>query len=156
MHQVCIVRDDEALPDNEIGEIWIAGPSKSQEYWGNPSATAEELNASLASRPGVPFLRTGDIGFLRQGELYISGRAKDLIIVRGRNIWPQDLEKSAELSDKRLRPGCVACFSLKGEMQDVVIGVVAEVRDPKGSDEAQLQIITEHIRFVTVAEPLSQ
>lgn len=142
------MRGGEALPDNEVGEIWITGPSKSQAYWENPTATAEELNASIASRPGIPFLRTGDVGFMREEQLYISGRAKDLIIVRGRNIWPQDLEKSVELSDKRLRPGCVACFPLEGETQDVVIGVVAEVRDPKRLDEAQLQIIAETIRFL--------
>ncbi|HSK77319.1 MAG TPA: amino acid adenylation domain-containing protein, partial [Thermoanaerobaculia bacterium] len=107
----------EPLPSGRIGEIWIAGQSVARGYWGRPEETAETFGARLAGsgeRAGGPaFLRTGDLGFLGGGELYVTGRIKDLIILRGRNFYPQDLELTAGNSHPDLRPGGGAAFSVK-------------------------------------------
>jgi len=99
-----------AVPDGCVGEVWVAGPSVAGGYWRRPEDSAEIFAARLDGRG--PYLRTGDLGFLRDGQLFISGRAKDMIIVRGRNYFPQDLERVAERSHPALRPGCVAAFAL--------------------------------------------
>ncbi|MBD2298139.1 non-ribosomal peptide synthetase [Nostoc sp. FACHB-190] len=98
-------------PD-EIGEIWVAGLSVGQGYWHRPAETAETFGAYLADTGEGPFLRTGDLGFLQDGELFITGRAKDLIIIRGRNLYPQDIELTAERSHSSLRPGANAAFTV--------------------------------------------
>ena len=101
----------------------MRSPSKAQGYWNQPSLTADIFNAfpSTSSSSSSPsssdngFLRTGDLGFLHEGELFICGRSKDLIIVRGTNHFPQDIEKSAEDQILELRPGCSAAFSLPND-----------------------------------------
>ncbi|MBD2494898.1 non-ribosomal peptide synthetase [Nostoc sp. FACHB-280] len=98
-------------PD-EIGEIWVSGLSVGQGYWHRPAETAETFGAYLADTDEGPFLRTGDLGFLQDGELFITGRAKDLIIIRGRNLYPQDIELTAERSHSSLRPGANAAFTV--------------------------------------------
>ncbi|MBD2592895.1 amino acid adenylation domain-containing protein [Nostoc spongiaeforme FACHB-130] len=98
-------------PD-EIGEIWVAGLSVGQGYWHRPAETTETFGAYLADTDEGPFLRTGDLGFLQDGELFITGRAKDLIIIRGRNLYPQDIELTAERSHSSLRPGANAAFTV--------------------------------------------
>ncbi|MBD2453057.1 amino acid adenylation domain-containing protein [Nostoc sp. FACHB-87] len=98
-------------PD-EIGEIWVSGLSVGQGYWHRPAETAETFGAYLADTGEGPFLRTGDLGFLQDGELFITGRAKDLIIIRGRNLYPQDIELTAERSHSSLRPGANAAFTV--------------------------------------------
>ena len=85
-----------AVPDGVVGEIWAAGANNGTGYWGQPALSAEIFAARLARGPRTRFLRTGDLGFLRDGELFVTGRIKDLIIVRGRNLYPQDLESSAQ------------------------------------------------------------
>jgi acyl-CoA synthetase (AMP-forming)/AMP-acid ligase II len=95
-----------------IGEVWIAGPTVCAGYWQRPERTAETFAARL---PGddTPWLRTGDLGHLdAEGELFICGRAKDLIIIRGRNHHPQDLELTAERAHPALRAGGGAAFSV--------------------------------------------
>ncbi len=118
-----------------IGEIWVAGPSVAQGYWGRPEETARDFGARLADdgpgSDGGPFLRTGDLGFLHEGELFVTGRLKDLIILRGRNLYPQDLELTAERSHPELRPGCSAAFSLDMDGEERLI-VVCEL-DPKST-----------------------
>jgi acyl-CoA synthetase (AMP-forming)/AMP-acid ligase II len=106
-----------------VGEIWVAGPSVALGYWGKPEETARTLGARLAGESCGPYLRTGDLGFLRAGELFVTGRLKDLIILRGRNHYPQDLELTAEESHPALRPGCGAAFSAEvaGEERLVVV-----------------------------------
>ncbi|HEV7786800.1 MAG TPA: fatty acyl-AMP ligase, partial [Thermoanaerobaculia bacterium] len=96
MDQRLAVVDPESgrpVSDGQEGEIWISGPSVAQGYWGQPEATERDFRARLAGDPADagegPFLRTGDLGFLRGGELFVTGRLKDLIIVRGRNHYPQ-------------------------------------------------------------------
>jgi acyl-CoA synthetase (AMP-forming)/AMP-acid ligase II len=98
-------------PD-EVGEIWVSGKSVAQGYWRRPDQTLATFGAFLAGGTGGPFLRTGDLGFVREGELFVTGRLKDLIIVRGRNYYPQDIELTAERSHPALRPGCNAAFAV--------------------------------------------
>lgn len=114
-HELAIVDPDtsEALPDGRIGEIWVSGPSMAQGYWGRPELSEATFKAKTADGRG-PFMRTGDLGFLRDGELYITGRIKDIIIVRGQNHYPTDLEATLSHNDEdRLREGCVATFTVE-------------------------------------------
>ncbi|MEV6674983.1 fatty acyl-AMP ligase [Streptomyces sp. NPDC051162] len=98
-------------PDGAEGEIWVHGPGVAAGYWQRPDATAATFAARPADAPGTgPYLRTGDLGLLRDGELYVTGRIKDVIIVHGRNHYPQDIEEAVWSADPRLRPGCVAAF----------------------------------------------
>lgn len=98
--------------DNEVGEIWTAGPSVAGGYWQRPAETAQTFGAMLADTGEGPFLRTGDLGFLHQGELFVTGRLKDLIIIRGRNYYPQDIELTAEQAHPALQPGGAAAFTI--------------------------------------------
>ncbi|HEY4588890.1 MAG TPA: fatty acyl-AMP ligase, partial [Thermoanaerobaculia bacterium] len=111
--EVAIVDPESRLPlaDGEVGEIWVAGPSVAQGYWSRPEPTEATFRAFTVSGAG-PFLRTGDLGFLSGGELFVTGRAKDLIIIRGRNHYPQDVELTVESSHAALRPGCCAAFAV--------------------------------------------
>jgi amino acid adenylation domain-containing protein len=145
-----------ARAEGQVGEIWVTGPSVAQGYWNRPEESErtfgarletgglrlEEDNSSLAPYPAFPlgtppaysrqptaastFLRTGDLGFLDQGRLYVSGRIKDLIIVRGRNFHPQDIEHALTDRIEALRPGGCAAFSLDGGDEECV-AVVAEL-----------------------------
>jgi len=119
-HQVVIVDRSETLPlgDREVGEVWVAGPSAADSYWDKPGLSAETFGAALPGFPGQRFLRTGDLGFLANGELFITGRIKEFMIIRGRNILPQDVEAIGQAADVRLRPGCGAAFSLGGDGTD--------------------------------------
>ena len=123
------------LPPGLEGEIWVEGPSVARGYWRNPEATERDFHARLAGGEG-PFLRTGDLGLLRGGELYVTGRIKDLIILRGRNHYPQDIELTAERSHPDLRPGGGAAFSVDvmGEERLVVVQEV-ERRRRSGLEE---------------------
>src|SRR5436305_8787057 len=118
----------EPCPPGRVGEIWVAGPSVAQGYWERPEETAATFGARLANGAG-PFLRTGDLGFVSEGELFLTGRAKDLIILRGRNHYPQDIELTAERAHGALRPGCGAAFSIEEEHEERLV-VVWEV-DPQ-------------------------
>jgi len=131
--QRIVIADPEtgsALPPGREGEIWIAGESVAAGYWNNPEATERDFRARLAGTGEGPFLRTGDLGFLRGGELYVTGRLKDLIILRGRNHYPQDIELTAERSHPDLRPGGGAAFSVEagGEERLVVVQEVERGR----------------------------
>ncbi|MBW4677354.1 MAG: amino acid adenylation domain-containing protein [Desmonostoc geniculatum HA4340-LM1] len=98
---------------NEVGEIWVAGSSVAQGYWNQTEQTQQTFRAYLKDTGDGPFLRTGDLGFLYQGELFITGRLKDLIIIRGRNHYPQDIEKTAEQSHSALQSSSSAAFSVE-------------------------------------------
>ena len=108
-----------------VGEIWVSGPSVAQGYWNQPTATAENFRAHLADGAG-PFLRTGDLGFVSDGQLFVTGRLKDLIIIRGRNYYPQDIEWTTEKSHTAIADGCVAAFSLEVEDEERLV-IAAEV-----------------------------
>lgn len=108
---------------DQVGEIWVSGPSVAQGYWNQPEATVEAFQAKLGGRS---FLRTGDLGFFQHGELFITGRLKDVIIIRGQNHYPQDLERTAEGSDPSLRQGANAAITLPASPQDYLV-IVQEV-----------------------------
>jgi len=110
----------------EVGEIWVAGASVAQGYWGKEKETAETFQAYLPDAPDKPFLRTGDLGTYQQGELYITGRRKDLIIIRGQNYYPQDIEKTVEQAHLGLRKGCGAAFGVT-QSHTEQLAVVQEV-----------------------------
>jgi acyl-CoA synthetase (AMP-forming)/AMP-acid ligase II len=117
-----------ALRDGEVGEVWIAGPSVARGYWKQPAETATTFAATLADSGDGPFLRTGDLGFVSDGQLFIAGRRKDLIIVDGKNHHPQDIELTVEQSHTAFRAGCTAAFSIDVDGAERVV-VVAEA-DP--------------------------
>jgi len=100
------------LPEGSVGEIWVRSPSKAAGYFGNEQATLEDFGATLSDQPLEEYLRTGDLGFFYETELFICGRLKDLIIVAGRNYYPQDIEATAEATSDELRPGCSAAFTI--------------------------------------------
>jgi acyl transferase domain-containing protein/acyl-CoA synthetase (AMP-forming)/AMP-acid ligase II/NADPH:quinone reductase-like Zn-dependent oxidoreductase/acyl carrier protein len=114
-------------PD-EIGEIWVAGGSVTQGYWKRPEETAAAFNAFIAGSGDGPFLRTGDLGFMHAGALYITGRCKDLIIIRGRNHYPQDIEQTAERCHRALGQGAAA-FSVEVDRQEGLVLVHEVKRD---------------------------
>ncbi|MEK7990857.1 MAG: amino acid adenylation domain-containing protein [Thiotrichaceae bacterium] len=97
---------------DEIGEIWVKGKSVTQGYWQNPEATEKAFNAYIVNTDEGPFLRTGDLGFFDEGELFITGRLKDVIIIRGRNYYPQDIETTLEQSHFTLKTNASAAFSV--------------------------------------------
>ncbi|WP_151634008.1 non-ribosomal peptide synthetase [Noviherbaspirillum aerium] len=115
-------RTGDAAPLAAIGEIWATGPSIAAGYWNKPRETAE----TFVERDGRRWLRTGDLGFLHDGQLFVAGRLKDMIIVRGHNLYPQDIERSVEAEVEAVRKGRVAAFAVELEGQEG-IGVAAEV-----------------------------
>lgn len=135
-----IVNPETNLPCDsyEIGEIWITGSSVARGYWNQPEETAAAFQAHLAETGAGPFLRTGDLGFVADGELFVTGRCKDLIVVDGRNHYPQDIELTVEQCHPALRPGCCAAFALQSDGPErLVIAVEVErQRRQAGPDEA--------------------
>ncbi|NET83516.1 MAG: fatty acyl-AMP ligase [Moorea sp. SIO1F2] len=126
--QIVIVHPETLTPcePGQVGEIWVSGPSIAQGYWNQPATTKHNFGVTLAPMGKKPFLRTGDLGFMLDGELFITGRLKDLIIINGRNHYPQDIEWTVENTHSLLRPTCSAGFSVNiaGEEQLVVIAEV--------------------------------
>jgi len=114
-----------AQGENQIGEIWVDGVSKCAGYWKRPELALEVFHATLnhGSDDERTYLRTGDLGFLHEGELYICGRTKDLIIIRGVNYYPHDIEAIVEASSSDIRQGCVAAFSVEEESEALVVVV---------------------------------
>jgi len=149
--KVVIVNPDtcmRCLPD-EVGEIWVSGPSIAQGYWQKPEETKQTFQAYLVDTGEGPFLRTGDLGFLQEGELFVTGRLKDLIIIRGRNHYPQDIELTVEQCHPLLRPACGAAFSVDAMSEEQLV-IVQEVerhyRDLNVNEvvEAIRQAVAEH------------
>jgi acyl-CoA synthetase (AMP-forming)/AMP-acid ligase II len=111
-----------------VGEVWVAGPHVAQGYWRNPEATALVFRARVAPEGTQCWLRTGDLGFLDEdGELYITGRIKDLIIIRGINHYPQDIEETVQDCHAALRRHCGAAFSVPGHNDEEQLVLVQEV-----------------------------
>ena len=120
-------------PERTEGEVWVAGPCVAAGYHRRPEATAETFQGRMADDElKRDYLRTGDLGFLEHGELYVTGRRKDIIIVRGENYYPQDIEQVAETGHSSLRPGCGAAFGL--DRFDDRIALAYEVRDDVPDD----------------------
>ena len=148
--QVAIVRPEmmaRCSPD-EVGEIWVSGPSVAQGYWDNPGETERTFRARLADTGEGPFLRTGDLGFLRDGELFVTGRLKDLIIIRGSNYYPQDIELTVERAHPALRAGFGAAFAVEilGEERLIV------VQEVDASRATSLDEVTGSIRQAVAEE----
>jgi acyl-CoA synthetase (AMP-forming)/AMP-acid ligase II len=112
-------------PD-QIGEIWVSGPSVAKGYWGRLEETEQTFHAYLADTSEGPFLRTGDLGYMEGGQLFVVGRLKDLIIIRGRNHHPEDIEHTVEQSHPALRPGCGAVVSVDTAAEERLV-VIHEV-----------------------------
>ncbi|MEL6815971.1 MAG: AMP-binding protein, partial [Cyanobacteria bacterium J06598_3] len=108
---------------DEVGEIWVRDPGVAHGYWQRPDATRETFEAQIADEGAERYLRTGDLGFMRDGELFITGRIKDLIIIRGTNHYPQDIEWTVQQTSAAMRPDYGACFSIihEGDEQLVVV-----------------------------------
>jgi acyl-CoA synthetase (AMP-forming)/AMP-acid ligase II/acyl carrier protein len=116
----------ERCSPGEVGEVWVTGSSLAGGYWERSEESAATFRATLARTGEGPFLRTGDLGFLKEGELFITGRQKDLLVIRGRNHYPQDFEQTAEDSDPALRSGCSAAFAVEDDGEEHLV-LVAEV-----------------------------
>jgi thioester reductase-like protein len=126
-----------ALEAGRIGEIWIAGGSKCPGFWNNPELTQKLFHARLVDDSPYDdgYLRTGDMGFLHEGELFVCGRIKDMIIIRGQNYYPQDIEAVVEKASGMIRTNCVAAFQIN-EDSEPALAIVAEVKNPKALPDA--------------------
>src|SRR5580658_3121597 len=121
-----------------IGEIWVSGESKCLGYWNNPELTLKMFHARMVDDSPYDdgYLRTGDMGFFHDGELFVCGRIKDMIIVRGQNYYPQDIEDVVEKTSGLIRNNSVAAFQIH-EDSEPALAIVAEVKNPKALPEAR-------------------
>ena len=147
------------VQDGEEGEIWVHSSSKTLGYWEKENETKEIFQATLDKEPEQTYLRTGDLGFVKDGHVFVSGRAKDLIIIHGRNIHPGDIELRVESLEDSLRPGRSAAFEYeytsmeeddsKVQIMQAIrskgIGYVAELRSPNKHTPAELHSLAERI-----------
>jgi acyl-CoA synthetase (AMP-forming)/AMP-acid ligase II len=129
--QIAVVEPNSCsrLPTDRVGEIWVNGPNVAGAYWKNPEATQMALSAGITGeQDGANWLRTGDLGFLDEaGDLFITGRIKDLIIVRGINHYPQDIERTVQASHSALRVNCGAAFSVPDARGEETLVIVQEI-----------------------------
>ena len=147
-----VIADPETLtrcPPDRVGEIWTSSPSVAQGYWRDPETTQATFHARLVDTGEGPFLRTGDLGFLRDGELFITGRIKDIIIINGLNHYPHDIELTVEKSHAQLRPGCGAAFTVVRHREEQLV-VVQELE--RGTAEEDLGPIFAAIRHAVWQE----
>jgi len=128
----------DVLPEGRVGEIWLAGSGKCLGYWNNPELTMKQFHARLVDDSPYDdgYLRTGDMGFFHDGELFVCGRIKDMIILRGQNYYPQDIEGVVEKASALIRAHCVAAFQIH-EDSEPALAIVAEVKNPKALPEAR-------------------
>src|SRR5260370_39451590 len=134
--RVLIVNPETCVPcsPGEVGEIWVEGGSGASGYWNRPEESERVFQARLAGDQGGRFLRTGDLGFMVEAELFVTGPAKDLIILQGQNHYPQDIELTVEESSRTVRPSCVAAFAAEVDGDEKLI-VVAEIeREARGQN----------------------
>lgn len=145
--QVLIVNPKTATrcQPHEIGEIWVAGPHVAKGYWNRSEVSRETFDAHLADTGQGPFLRTGDLGFLRNGELLVTGRLNDLIVLNGRNLYPQDIEWTIEHSHPALALGGAAAFSVDTGAAEQLVVVQALAYRQKPDLDAVLGCIRQAI-----------
>jgi acyl-CoA synthetase (AMP-forming)/AMP-acid ligase II len=149
--QRIVIVDDEtrcACPPDAVGEIWVAGPGVAQGYWNRPEEIAQTFQAYLADTGEGPFLRTGDLGFIHDGELYVTGRQKDVIIIHGTNHYPQDIELTVEKSHPALRPSAGAAFAVEIAGAERLV-VVQEV---EGHHKPDVEAVAAAIREAVFAQ----
>lgn len=139
-----------ALKPGRIGEIWLAGSGKCRGYWNNAELTLKQFRARLVDDTPYEdgFLRTGDMGFFHDGELYVCGRIKDMIILRGQNYYPQDIEDIVEKASGLIRHSCVVAFQIQ-EDSEPGLAIVAEVKNPRVLPDAR-KIITAIRNYLNV------
>jgi fatty acid CoA ligase FadD32 len=153
---VCIVDPvgRTARPDGEVGEVWVHGPNLATSYWGQPERSEEVFNGCLAGgADGLPvagWLRTGDLGVSHGGELYITGRLKDLIIVDGKNHYPQDIEQTVQEAHPAIQPGRVAAFGIPTEADEGIVVVMERARGA-AADEVRASDIAVAVRRAVAA-----
>jgi acyl-CoA synthetase (AMP-forming)/AMP-acid ligase II len=137
------------LPDGAVGEIWVSSASVTRGYWNKPQETAEIFGALISNSGEGPYLRTGDLGCVIDGGLFVTGRIKDVLIVRGVKHYPQDLEATAEHAHQAVRPGCCAAFAVERDGEER-IALVAETEPRRVQADVDLhQAITSIRRSVT-------
>lgn len=154
-HRVEVVDPDSRTlcPPGGVGEIWVSGGSVAQGYWNNAEETAKTFGATLANAGDQErFLRTGDLGFLLEGELFVTGRAKEMIIICGANYYPHDIETAVEGAHPALRPGHAAAFSIDDETGERLV-LVHEV-DPRFKAERFDDVFEAVRRAVVVGQDI--
>lgn len=151
-HEICIVNPEnqQLLSEKEIGEIWIFGPSVAQGYWNQDDLTQSIFRAQLSEKPNKFYLRTGDLGFLVNGELYVTGRLKDLLIIHGVNHYPHDIELTIMQSHPALQTHATAVFSVEEDNHEKLIIMQEIARSHLSSFNAEE--VVKIIRSVVLAE----
>ena len=150
------VRDTEVLvvhpegrtecPFGEVGELWVRGPGVARGYWGKTDSEISVFEGNILGIEGPSFLRTGDLGFMADGEIYVTGRLKDLIIIRGRKLYPQDIELTVEACHPMIRPHACAAYSIIDEgVESIAVAVEIERTRPE-SDDTLREKVTSAIR----------
>jgi len=142
----------QVLGERQIGEIWVQGDSVGQGYWQQPELNRDIFQAEAQGQEGT-FLRTGDLGFMHEGQLYITGRRKDLVIIRGKNHYPQDIEQTVEQVHPELRPGASAVVSVEKDEEERLV-ILQEVQRGQLSDQASSEIISAIREAVSVHHEL--
>jgi len=147
-HTILIVEPEtcKTLAEGGVGEIWVASPSNAHGYWNNPELSSYTFAAYTSDTNLGPFLRTGDLGFMHDGELFVTGRQKDMIIVDGANYYPQDIEQTVEKAHPLIREGCVAAFSVDDDGQGKERLVVVAEANVKPGEEFDAEGATSAIR----------
>lgn len=127
-HHILIVDSETKMPlaDEKIGEIWVSSPSVNPGYWKQEQEYQGLFKAKIATGIGN-YLKTGDLGFIKSGQLYVTGRIKDLIIIRGKNYYPQDIEYTVERAHSAVRAGCINAFSIEQDHHEALV-VLAEIK----------------------------
>jgi len=151
----------EAASDGEVGEVWVRGDIVAKGYWNKPEETEEKFHARIHGVADQDFMRTGDMGFMINEELVIVGRRKDLIIVEGRNHYPQDIERTVEQELDCLRPGCSIAFSVENEELTKVV-LVCELKgefvlaETAGKDVPTAQVLERKVLERTIRRVVSE
>lgn len=161
---ICIVDPDTRQPcaPEQIGEIWVSGAHIGKGYWQRPELSASVFRAKIANSPASrDYLRTGDFGFIRNGELFFTGRLKELIICHGKNHYPQDIERTVEEAQSCLRPHCGAAFSINLDGEEKLVVAYEVLRKHKTMDfqplfESVRKAILDHHQLATHAIVIMQ
>lgn len=128
------------LPDSHAGEIWVTGPIVSRGYWNRPEESTDVFQARVSGEGTDTHLRTGDLGFIHDGQLYVCGRIKDVVIINGVNHYPQDIERTVEDSHPAVRRGHTAAFGTEGTQESVVVVTECARRDETSPEEVALAV----------------